>query len=92
VTCVFVVVLSAYICKVKRCDQQPQRNRKRPSHVKKTYGYSGVHVTRSLVFVYYFVDRCLPLCPFSFGHCVVCPSIYRFWLPPFGIFKLFLCL
>jgi hypothetical protein len=20
-------------------------------------------------------------CPFSFGHCVVCPSIYGFWLP-----------
>ena len=28
-----------------------------------------------------------PLC----GHCVVCSSlIYWFWLPPFGIFKLFL--
>ena len=27
---------------------------------------------------------------FSFGHCVVCSSsIYGFWLPPFGIFKLF---
>jgi hypothetical protein len=23
----------------------------------------------------------------SFGHCIVCPSIYGFWLPP-GIFKL----
>ena len=21
------------------------------------------------------------LCPFSFGHCIVCPSIYWFWLP-----------
>ena len=21
------------------------------------------------------------VCPFSFGHCVVCPSIYRFWIP-----------
>ena len=28
---------------------------------------------------------------FSFGHCVVCSSsIYGFWLPPFGIFKLVL--
>jgi hypothetical protein len=26
----------------------------------------------------------------SFGHCIVCPSIYGLWLPPFGIFKLFL--
>jgi hypothetical protein len=37
-----------------------------------------------------FVDRCLSFCPFSFVHCVVCPSIYGFWLPPFGIFKLFI--
>ena len=28
-----------------------------------------------------FVDRCLSLCPFYFGHCVVCPLIYSFRLP-----------
>jgi hypothetical protein len=28
-----------------------------------------------------FVDRCLSFCPFSFGHCGVCPSLYGFWLP-----------
>ena len=27
--------------------------------------------------------------PFSFGHCLVCPLIYSYWLP-LGIFKLFL--
>jgi hypothetical protein len=27
------------------------------------------------------VDRCLSFCTFSFGHCVVCSSIYGFWLP-----------
>ena len=48
--------------------------------------------TRSLVLCVCFVDRCRSFCPFSFGHCVVCPSIYRFWLPPFGIYKLFLYL
>jgi hypothetical protein len=48
--------------------------------------------TRSLVLWVCFVDRCRSFCPFSFGHCVVCPSIYRFWLPPFGIYKLFLYL
>ena len=37
-----------------------------------------------------FVDRCFSFCPFSLGHCVVCSSIFGFWLPPFGIFKLFL--
>jgi hypothetical protein len=33
----------------------------------------------------------LSFCTFSSGHCVVCSSsIYGFWLPPFGNFKLFL--
>ena len=38
-------------------------------------------VTRSLVLCVCFVDRCLSFCTFSIGHCVVCPSIYGFWLP-----------
>jgi len=43
--------------------------------------FSGVHVTRSLVLLVCFVDRCLSFCNFSFGHCVVCSSsIYGFWL------------
>ena len=40
-----------------------------------------VRVTRSIVLCVCFVYRCLSICPFSFGHCVVCPSIYGFWLP-----------
>ena len=28
-----------------------------------------------------FVYHRLYFCPFSFGYCVVCPSIYGFWLP-----------
>jgi hypothetical protein len=33
---------------------------------------------------------CLSFCLFSFGHRVVCSSsMCWFWLPPFGIFKLF---
>ena len=39
---------------------------------------SGVRVTRCLVLCVCFVDRCLSFCPFSFVHCVVCPSIYGF--------------
>ena len=50
------------------------------------------HLGSPLVFNVYFVDRCSSFCPLSFGHRVVCSSIYRFWLPPFAIFKLFLCL
>jgi len=43
--------------------------------------FSGVHVNRSLVFCVCFVVHCLSVCPFSVGHCVFCPLIYRFWLP-----------
>ena len=43
--------------------------------------FSGVYVTLSLVLCVCFVGRCLSFCSFSFGHCVVCPSIYGFWFP-----------
>ena len=40
--------------------------------------FSVVRVTRSYVLYICFLD----VCPFSFGHCVVCPSsIYELWLP-----------
>jgi hypothetical protein len=46
--------------------------------------FSGVRVTRYFVLCVCFVDHCLSLCPFSFGHCVVCLStIYGFWLLPY---------
>ena len=50
------------------------------SRIKKNKGiqFSGVLVTRSLVLCVCFVDGCLSFCVFSFGHCIVCPSIYRF--------------
>ena len=50
--------------------------------------FSAVRVTRFLILCVCFVDHCLSFCSFSFGHCVFCPSIYGFWLPPFDIFKL----
>ena len=61
-----------------------------PKHLSSPPVFSGVHVIWSLVLCVCFVERCLSFCIFCFGHCVVCPLIYRFWLPPFGIFKLFL--
>jgi hypothetical protein len=52
-----------------------------PQHLSSPPVFSGVPVTRSLVLCVCFVDRCLSFCPFSFDHCVVCPSIDWFWLP-----------
>ena len=63
-----------------------------PEHQSSPPVFSGVRVSRSLVLYVCFVDRCLYLCTFSFGHCVVCSSIYAYTDSdcPFGIFKLFL--
>ena len=52
-----------------------------PEHLSSPPVISGVRVTRSLILYVCFVDRCLSVCTFSFGHCVVCSSsIYGFWL------------
>jgi hypothetical protein len=40
--------------------------------------FSGVRGARSSVLVQCFVDHHLSLCPFSFGPCIICPSIYNF--------------
>jgi hypothetical protein len=53
-----------------------------PEHPSSLPVFSGVRVTRSLVWCVCFVDHCLPFCTFYLGHCVVCSSwIYGFWLP-----------
>ena len=44
-----------------------------PQHPGSPPGFNAVRVTRSLVLYVYFVDRCLSLCPFSFGDCFVWP-------------------
>jgi hypothetical protein len=52
-----------------------------PTHLSYLLVFSGIRVTRSLILYVCFVDCCLSLCTFSFGHCVVCSSsIYGFWL------------
>jgi len=45
-----------------------------PEHQSSPPVFRGVRVTRSLVLCVCFVDRCLSLCTFSFGHCFVCSS------------------
>jgi hypothetical protein len=50
-----------------------------PEHMSSPPVFSGVRVTRSLVLYICFVDRCLSVCTFSFGQCVVyTSSIYGF--------------
>ena len=60
-----------------------------PEHLSSPPVFGGVRITRSLVWCLYFVDRFLCFCSFSFGHCVLCPSIYGSDYS-FGIFKIFL--
>jgi hypothetical protein len=50
-------------------------------HLSSPPDFSRVRITRSLAICVWFVDHCLSFCTFSFGHCVVCSSIYRFWSP-----------
>ena len=52
-----------------------------PEHLSSPSVLSDVCVTRSLVLCVFFVDRCLSFCLVSFGHFIVCPWIYGFWLP-----------
>ena len=59
-----------------------------PEHPSSPPIFSWVRVSRSLV-LWVFCRLLFVL--FSFGHCALCfSSTYGFWLPPFGIFKLFL--
>ena len=51
-----------------------------PEHLSSHRYLVEFRVTPSLVLNVCFVDRCLSLCTFSFGHCVVCSSIYGLWL------------
>jgi hypothetical protein len=59
-----------------------------PEHMSSPSIFSGVRVTRSLVWYVCFVDRCLSFCTFSF----VLSVLLRYTDSdcPFGIFKLFL--
>jgi hypothetical protein len=52
-----------------------------PEHLSSPSVLRCVRVTRSLVLCVCFVDRCLSFCLVSFGHFIVCPPIYGFWLP-----------
>jgi hypothetical protein len=72
--------LPMYVTYIKQVPLVEQKLLTLPDHLNSPPVFSGVRVTWSLVLYVCFVDRFV-LCTFSFGHCVVCSSIYRFWLP-----------
>ena len=41
----------------------------------------GICVAQSFIFCVVGCRSLFDLCPFSFGHCIICPSIYGLWLP-----------
>ena len=60
-----------------------------PEHPNSPPVFSVVRVTRPLVLCM-FCRSLFVVCPFSFGHYVVCSSTYTDSDYPFGIFKYFL--
>ena len=55
-----------------------QELRTLPEHLSSLPVFIRDSVIRSFVLCVMFVDRCWSCCPFSFSHCVVCPSICGF--------------
>jgi hypothetical protein len=53
----------------------------RPGHLSSQPDFNGVRVARSLVLCVELCRSLFVLLSFFFCHCVVCPSIYEFWLP-----------
>ena len=75
-------LITGYVTRLTRLVQiVEQELLTHPEHLSSPPDFSGVRVTRSLVLCVCFADRSLSICTFSFGHCVVCSAIYRFWLP-----------
>ena len=54
--------------------RNPHKLKTLPEHQSSLPIFSGVRVTRSLALCICFIDRCLSLCTFSFGHCAAVVS------------------
>jgi hypothetical protein len=55
-----------------------------PKHLGLTHGFCWIRVAQSLVFSAVFCGQiflCVFFSSFPFGHCIVCSSIYIFWIP-----------
>ena len=71
----FMISLSSLVTRVTRSVSPVEQELLTfPEYLTLSPVRSGVRVARFLVF---YVVFCIPL----FGHCIVCPSIYVFWIP-----------
>jgi hypothetical protein len=84
VWCQLIMYYCVYLCVWLRIVEQELLTL--PEHLSSPSVFSEVRATRSLVLCICFLDRCLSICPFYFGHCVVCP----FFIDEFWLLKLFL--
>ena len=84
-------LVTKFVTRVTRCvSLVEQELLTHQEHLSSPTVISEVHIARSLVFCVVFLNHRLSFCPFSIDHRIFCPLIYGFWLPPSGIFKLFL--
>ena len=65
-------ILAGFVTRVTRLISLEERFTL-PQHLSSPPVFSAAHFARSFVFCV-LLDRCLSVCPFSFGHCVVCFS------------------
>jgi hypothetical protein len=86
-----LLILAGFISRVtRRISLVEQERITLPEHLSSPPVFSGVRFARSFVLCV-LLGRCLSVCLFSSGHCVVClSSISGFLYYPVGISKLFL--
>ena len=87
-------LIRLYSCRLtvaRRVSHVEQKLLTLSGHLSSLPVFSGVRVARSLVLCIVCCITFVVLFLLSVGHCTVCPSsVYDFWLPPFGIFQIFL--
>ena len=85
--CSFMCAMTLKLCELffLRCSWKDVRYNLHQNYVNcfflQVYRFFFQYSMCLLFSVLCFVDNCLTYCPFSLGHCIVCSSMYGFWLP-----------
>jgi hypothetical protein len=78
----YYIILLSNLSTLSEPDESFSRNLSWALNLIFSFLFWQLNQLRSLVLYVCFVDRCMSVCPCSFGHYVVCSSsINRFWLP-----------